>query len=115
MDEVEVDVVDAQPLQALRRFRRRVLTAGIELGRDEDVTTRYAAVLQRPADALLVAVGLRGVNVPVAEFEGPSNGVDALASVAHLPDTETEHGNRATIRQCSNVVRVSVVATHVKI
>ena len=36
------------------------------------------------------AVGLGGVDVPVAELERPADCVDALASVRHLPDAEAE-------------------------
>jgi hypothetical protein len=62
----------------------------MELGRYEHVIARHAAFAQSLADALLVAVGLGGVDVPVAEFERPTDCVDALASFRHLPDAEAE-------------------------
>ena len=72
VDDVEVDLVDAEPLQAPLRLGLRVLLRRIELRRDEDLLARHAAVAQRAADALLVAVGLRGVDVAVARARAPS-------------------------------------------
>src|SRR5271166_6702215 len=68
VDDVEVDVVEAEPPQAPLSLGGRIRARGIELGRDEHVLARDAALTQRTADALLVAVGLGGVDVPVAEL-----------------------------------------------
>src|SRR6266480_6386364 len=43
VNDVEVDVVDAQALQALLRLDHRVLAAWVELGRDEHVLARDTA------------------------------------------------------------------------
>src|SRR5262249_30292258 len=61
VDDVEVDVVDAEPLEAALRLGLRVLAGGVELRRDEDLLARDAAVAQRAPDAALVAVRLGGV------------------------------------------------------
>ena len=91
MDDVEVDVVDAEPLEAPFRLGRRIgATAGIELRRHEELVTRDAALAQPLPDAFFVAVRLRRVDVPVAELERPPNGVHALGSVGNLPDPEAD-------------------------
>ncbi len=95
---VQVDVVDAQPLQrALDRGadvrRAAVQDAGAATGvRDEAELRRHhhlvAAVLDGPADQFLVAVGavdLGGVEVGDAQVQRPVDGADRLG-VAALPD-----------------------------
>jgi len=62
----------------------------MELGGDERLIAPDTALAQPLADALFVAVGLGGVDVPVAELQRPTDCVDALASVRHLPDAEAE-------------------------
>jgi hypothetical protein len=73
VDEVEVHVIEAQPLQ--RRVDRAlgVLLAGIldpQLGGDEQLLARDAALLDGPPHGLLVAVRGGGVEGPVARGEG---------------------------------------------
>ena len=55
-------------------------------------TSSRGTPLSRSAlpDALLVAVGLGGVDVAVAELERPADGVLALGAVGDLPDAESE-------------------------
>src|SRR6516164_4468502 len=50
-------------------------------------------------DAGLVAVGLGCVDVPVSEFERPSDGVDAFGPVRHLPDSEPEQRDVVAVRE----------------
>ena len=64
----------------------------IELRGDEDLVARHAAVAQGAADARLVAVGLRGVDVAVAELERPANGVLALGAVGGICQTPRPRG-----------------------
>ncbi len=90
MDDVQIDLIYAEPSQALLSLGVGVLAAGIELGCEEYLLARHAAVMQRPADALLVAIRLRGVDVAIPELERPANRVLALGTVGHLPDAETE-------------------------
>ena len=99
VDDVKVKLRDPQPLQAPMRLGLRVLPRGKELGGDEDLIARHAAVAQRTADALLIAVRLRGVHVPVAQLERPANGVLRLRAVWHLPDAEAELGNLVAVCQ----------------
>jgi hypothetical protein len=57
VDDVQVDPVDAEPAQAALGLGGRIPSAPrVELGRDEDVLARDAALAQGLADALLVAV-----------------------------------------------------------
>ena len=83
--------------QALLGLGDRVLAARVELGGDEHLVARHAAVPQRLADARLVAVGLGGVDVPVPELERPAHGVHARRPVRHLPDAEPEHGQLVSV------------------
>ena len=89
MDDVQVDALDPEPLEAPLKLCDRVSPCGMELGGYEHLIARNTAFAQSLADALLVAVGLGGVDVPVAELERPTNCFDALASVRHLPDAKT--------------------------
>ena len=83
----------AEPLDAPRGLGGGVLAARIELGRQEHLLARDAAVAQRAPDAGLVAVRLGRVDVPVAGLERPAHGVLGLRAVGHLPDAEAEHGD----------------------
>ena len=89
--QVQVHLVDAELPQALLRLGDRVLAPGVELGGDEHLVAGHAAVPQGLADACLVAVGLGGVDVPVAELKRPAHRVLARRPVGHLPDAEPEH------------------------
>ena len=87
--EVEVDLVESEPAQALLCFGLRILRPWIELGRDEDLLARQAAGAQGLADGLFVAVGLRRVDVTVAELERPAHRFLGLLAGPNLPDAET--------------------------
>src|SRR5262245_60496457 len=99
MDDVQVELVQAEPSQAPLGFRDRVAAPWLELRRDEDVLACDTALAQSPADALLVAVRLSGVDVPVAELERPPDSFDALRPVRHLPDPEAEERDLVPIRE----------------
>ena len=85
VDDVQVDLVDPEPVQAARASAGSC-EAG-ELRRDEDVLAGHAALAQRPSDARLVAVRLRGVDVAVPELERPAHGLIALgpSGTCHTP------------------------------
>ena len=95
--QVQVHLVDAELAQALLGLGDRVLAARVELGGDEHLVARHAAVPQRLADAGLVAVGLRGVDVPVTELKRHAHGVRAGRPVGNLPDAEPEHGQLVSV------------------
>ena len=70
VDEVEVDVIEAEPLQAgVERAQRAVVALVVvpQLRRDEDLLAREPLVAHRGADVGLVAVDARGVDVAIAE------------------------------------------------
>src|SRR5262249_32049230 len=90
VDDVQVYALDPEPLEAALNLRDRVFPRGIELGGDEHLLARDTAFAQSLPDALLVTVRLSGVDVPIAELERPTDGLDALASVRHLPDPKPE-------------------------
>jgi hypothetical protein len=98
--QVQVDLVDAEPAQALLGLGDRIaVPARIELGGDEYLVAGHAAVPQRPPDAFLVAVCLGGVDMPVAELERPADRVHARLAVRYLPDAEAEDGDLAPVGQ----------------
>ena len=99
MHDVQVDFVDAEPPEALLSLGGRVLARGIELGGDEHLLARQAALAQRLARALLVPVGLGGVDVPVPKLERPAHGPDSLGPVRYLPDSEPQHRHLASVRE----------------
>ena len=70
VDEVEVDIIEAEPGQAgVERAQRAVVALIVvpELGGDEYVRARHAALPQPLAHVVLVAVDAGGVDVAVAE------------------------------------------------
>jgi hypothetical protein len=77
VDEVEVDVVQAEVVEGLLEAREGlvvpVVTAG-ELGRDEDLLARQVVLADGAPDPLLVLVPQRGVEEPVAGVEGGDRG-----------------------------------------
>src|ERR1700677_2711738 len=93
MDQVEIDVLEPQALQARFDLTNRVLGARVELRRDEDVTAVETTFPQALPDAFLVPVPLRRVDVAVAQLESPTDGVLRLAALGGLPDPEGEGGN----------------------
>jgi hypothetical protein len=52
VDKVQVDLVDAEPSQALLGFGNGIGAPWIELGRDKHVLARHTTLSQRPSDAL---------------------------------------------------------------
>ena len=78
MDDVEVDLVHAEALEAPLGLSLGVTGARVELRRDEDLLARDTTFPDPDPDALLVPVRLSRVDVAVAELERPADGVDAL-------------------------------------
>ena len=101
MDDVQVDLLDAEPFQAPLRLGLRVLPRRIELGGDENLLARHAAVAKGAADARLVAVCLGGVYMAVAELQRPADRVLGLGPVRDLPHAEAE--NRDLVAVCEHV------------
>src|SRR6266481_6015959 len=58
VNDVHVDVVDAEALQAALNLGHRVLVAWIELCGKEHLPARHSALSQTPPDAFLIEVGL---------------------------------------------------------
>jgi len=98
VDEVEVEDLDAEALHrgVEGRGHARVVVVP-DLRRDEDVVAVDLAAPEDPADALLVAVDPRGVDVAVAGVERTAEGgVDG--GVRDLPDTEADLRDREARR-----------------
>ena len=104
VDQVEVDVIEAEPLEGPLEGGPRVGLAGVldpQLGGDEQLVAGMPLLAHGPADRLLVAVGGGGVDVPVADLErrgdrllGLLRGdlVDAEAEDRHLDAVVEGHG-----------------------
>src|SRR5262249_45842420 len=99
VDDVEVHVVDAEPLETPLGLGGRVAPPGMELRRQEDLLARDAALAQPLSDALLVAVRLRGVDVAVTELQRPADRIDALTPIAGLPDPQAEQWDLGAVRE----------------
>jgi hypothetical protein len=46
VDQIQVDLVHAEPLQALPGLGHRVVVPGMELGSDEDLIARHSVLAQ---------------------------------------------------------------------
>ncbi len=100
--QVQVDVVESELGQGcLQGAAGVVLGGGVldpELGGDEQVLAGDAAVLDRVADGVLVAVGGGGVQQPVAGGEGIGDGLLGLVG-GDLVDAEAEDGHPDAVVQ----------------
>src|SRR5260370_6989760 len=93
VNQIQIDVVCAKPLQAALELGGRIRARGIELGGDEHLVTPNPTLARRPPDTFLVAIDLGGVNVPVAELQRPAYGVDGRGPIGDLPHAEAEQRN----------------------
>ena len=92
VDEVQVEVVQAEALQGLVELALGGVLAGVldpHLGGDEQLVARDAALGDRAADGFLVAVGGGGVDRPVAGGERVGDDLLGLL-VGDLEDAEAE-------------------------
>ena len=92
MDEVEVEVVEAEPLQArVEGAQRGVATLVVvpDLGRHEQVVAVDAGLGDGLADGGLVVVELGGVDVSVADLESGRDGCLGLGR-GDLEDAEPD-------------------------
>ena len=118
VEQVEVDVIQAEALQAGVEGAQRAIVALVvvpELGRHEHLLARDAAVANAGADVGLVAVDARGVDVAVAEAQRRRAPLRASPSPrGRLPDAEPDlrnHGARIqTYRRVEEVVLISAWA-----
>jgi hypothetical protein len=97
VNEVEVDVVDFELLDAVGGLSEGVAPPRVELRRDEHLVARDGALAQRPADTRLVSVRLRGVDVAVTQLECRADSVHATGPVRHLPHPEPEQRHHCSV------------------
>jgi hypothetical protein len=101
VDQEQVEVVDVQRLQRALEGAERVVVrveGVVQLAGHEDVATVDAGRPDRLADLLLVAVHLRGVDVPVAHLERRQGRVLGLLGL-DLEHPEAELGDVDTVVQ----------------
>ena len=95
MQQHEVEVLEAQARERLVDGALGILVAVVgdpDLAHDEELLARHAALGDGGAHALLVAVGLRGVDEAVAGAQGLGDALLGLR-VADLEDAVAEHGH----------------------
>ncbi len=98
MDQVEVDVLEAEPLHArIEGAERRVVAVIVvpQLRRDEHLAARKAARAEALADVDLVAVDARRVDVAVPAGEGGADGLPGRGAARRLPHAEADDGDGA--------------------
>jgi hypothetical protein len=81
VDQVQVEVVEAEPGQRLLEGSLGAVLAPVldpQLSGDEQLVPGDAAVGDGPADGFFVPVGLGGVEVAVADGEGVGDGLLGL-------------------------------------
>ncbi len=103
VDDIEVDIIEAEPLEAPLSLDVGLFSTGVELCGDENFFTGHAAFRERPPDTFLVAVRLGRVDVVVPEIERRADGVDALGAIGHLPDAQPEQRYLVAVRKHSCV------------
>ncbi|MBT2245615.1 hypothetical protein JQK15_19010 [Sphingobium sp. BHU LFT2] len=107
MDEHEVDVIEAQRLQRAVDPLPGIgvaLAFGDELGGDEYLVARHAARAQAIADAALVLVGLRGIDVAIADTDRVAHGAGGGVIGDH-PGAEAELRDGDAVRQGRGLVQ----------
>ena len=103
VDDIEVDVIEAEPLKAPLCLDVGLFPTGVELCGDENFFTRHSAFGERPSDTFFVAVRLSRVDVVVPEIERRPDGVHALGAIGHLPDAQPEQRDLVAVRKHSCV------------
>ena len=101
VDEEEVEVVEAQGRQAGVERPEDVVALEpvvVQLAGDEDLVARDPGLADGQADLALVAVHLRGVDVPVADLERRGRGLDGVLGL-DLEDAEAQLGDLDAVVQ----------------
>ena len=92
VDEQQVDVVGAQPLQGLVHRVRLLVKGGPQLGLQEDVLSVHAGLFDGPAHRLLVHIGVGGVDEAVAAPQGAEDGGFRLVG-GEQEGSDASHGH----------------------
>ena len=101
MEDQQVNDVDAEFDGGLVEGVERLVVAVVadpDLGLDEHLVTGEPGATHGFTDLPLVAVGRRGVDVPVTDLEGREHGVDGLDRW-RLEDAEADDGDLHTVVQ----------------
>lgn len=102
MDQQQVDVLQAEPLEALLEARDRTILAlkfPVELRRHKQFVAGDARPTDALADALLVAVPHGGVDVAVADLDGRRDGARGLFALERV-------GAESDLRDAAAVVEL---------
>jgi hypothetical protein len=101
VDQVQVDLVQAEPFQApLQRLDRPLvaLRVVVDLGRDEELVAVEPGAPHSLTDTLLVAVALCGVDVAVADAQRLGHHAGRLL-LRYLPHAQTQLRDRRSVVQ----------------
>jgi hypothetical protein len=100
MQQIEIDVVETQPRQArVERSASRIESlVGIpQFGRDEYLVTPESTRSDRFADLVLISIGLRGVDVAVAEAQSGGDRIVSALAASRLPDAKSDLRNSGAV------------------
>jgi len=96
VNQVQIDVVEAETLQTRIESRQRRVVALIgvpQFGGDEDLVARYGRFPQALAHRRLITVDARGINVPVAGLVDRETHRTLCVLVTGLPHAKTQLRN----------------------
>lgn len=96
MDQKQIEIIQSQLIHGLFKGTHHefIGVVGVfQLSRDKQFRARNTAEPDGFADALLVAVALRGIDMRVSRVKGASNGLYGRFAVRRLPGAEPDAGN----------------------
>lgn len=102
MDQVEVKIIKAEPLQGLLESALAALVAGVadpDLRRDEKLLAGHAALFDGAANGFFVAVDRCRVDKAVAGGERIEHRLLAFGGIRDLIDAEAEKGHPDAVRK----------------
>jgi len=103
MKKQKIDVIRTQAGQHLINARHGLpfpVLTGPQLGCDPDFFAGNAALPDSSADAALILIGMRRINVPVTQFQCIEAGLLCCSISLHHVDAKTELRNFCTVVEC---------------
>src|SRR5512143_1184079 len=100
MDQVEIDIAEAQAIEgSVEGLQRGVIAMVVipELGGDEDFFARESAVTDRPPHIFFIAVETRGIYKTVAGFESRPYRLIRFLAGTHKVNTQAQQGHEDSV------------------